>query len=171
MWNGVREPCPGGGGGVLPYLGMVGRFRWPSFLRFSIRLGVLFRILKPLDLIDQARSDWPLIVLIFNPIDPLFPISNPIDPLFLNPVISDSVWASLPKILLSPPLRVYNLTSIQKKQILCDLVEKLSTYWYNNWHSWIMWQNNFLSFHCITFLALPFLFSICFFLCWVAGRG
>ncbi len=95
------------GGGLLPYLGMVGRVRGdhPRFWDFRSDWVPFSASSNPSN--SQARSDWPLIVLIFNPIDPLFPNFNPIDPLFLNPVRSDWVhfsslcWASLPKILSS----------------------------------------------------------------------
>ncbi len=114
IWDGGGY-APGGGGGE--YLGMVGRFRGddPRFWDFQSDWVPFSAPSNPSN--SQACSDWPLIVLIFNPIDPLFSISNPIDPLFLNPVRSDWVhfvslcWASLPKLLPSTP----GSRSIQRK--------------------------------------------------------
>ncbi len=63
---------------------------------------------------SQAQSDWPLIVLIFNPIEPLFLNLQSNWPPFLNPVRSDWVhfsslcWASIPKFCwVTPPPRLW----------------------------------------------------------------
>ncbi len=63
----------GGGEGVLPYLGMVRRFFGddPRFWDFQSDWVPFSASLNPSN--SKSRSDWPLIVLIFNPIDPLFP--------------------------------------------------------------------------------------------------
>ncbi len=84
----------GPGGGVLPYLGMVGRFRGdePRFWDFQSDWEPFSASSNPSN--SQARSDWPLIVLIFNPIDPLFPKFQSNWPPFLNPVRSDWVHFS-----------------------------------------------------------------------------
>ncbi len=113
----VFTPGRAGGGGT-PILGH-GRevlWWWPSFLRFSIRLGALFSILKPL---KQLGSIW----LAPHCVDiqsnwPLFPNFQSNWPPFLNPVRSDWVhfsslcWASLPKYLLSTPPRVFTYQAI-----------------------------------------------------------
>ncbi len=80
---------------------------WPSFLRFSIRLGSLFSILKPL---KQPGSIWltPHFVDIQSNWPPFPQFPNQLTPLFFNLVRSDWIhfsslcWASLPKYLPMP---------------------------------------------------------------------
>ncbi len=103
---------------IRKHLAMVGRFRCddPRFWDFQSEWVPFSASSNPSN--SQARSDWPLIVLIFNPIDPLFPNFQSNWPSFLNPVRSDWVhfsslcWASLPKTLPSTPLGCYHVNCI-----------------------------------------------------------